>query len=290
MKAIVRVLCLAALGFIVGCSPLRVLNELIPSGGFRERSDLPYGSLPRQTLDVYVPEGVRGPAPVVVFFYGGRWQEGSRELYRFVGDALTSRGFVAVIPDYRVYPQVEFPEFVRDGALAVRWAKRNAHRFGGDPERVFVMGHSAGAHIAGLLATDERYLREAGLEGNALAGMIGIAGPYDFLPFEDADVRALMGPPEGWPATQPVRFVDGDEPPMLLLQGGGDETVKPRNATRLAERVREEGGCAKVIVYPGVGHIEIVVALFRPFRGLAPVLDDAAEWIRSLSTPSPPCA
>ena len=244
-----------------GCAPLQVANMLIPTDAFLLFEDLAYGELPRQKLDVYRPRGVRQPAPTIVFFYGGRWQRGSKELYRLLGATLARQGWTVVIPDYRLYPAVEFPTFVEDGAQAVRWVRENIREFGGDPEQIILMGHSAGAHIAALLALDERYLRGVDMQPSVIRGMIGLAGPYDFLPFTDADVRALMGPPEQWPETQPIHFVDGTAPPMLLLHGLEDETVRPRNSSALAARVREEGGCARAVFFPERSHIDILIAL-----------------------------
>ncbi len=269
----------ALLAGLTACAPLQVVNALVPSGEFTLREGVPYGPDPRQRLDVYRPLGADGDAPVVVFFYGGRWQRGSREAYRLLAYTLTRRGFVVVVPDYRLSPEVEFPVFVEDGARAVAWVREHVARFGGSPDRIALAGHSAGAHIAALLTLDEHYLRDAGIPRGTVRGTVGLAGPYDFLPFTDADVRALMGPPEQWPETQPIRFVDGTEPPMLLLYGARDRTVRPGNSLRLAERIDKAGGCARTIAYPGLGHIGIVVAFAAPFLGLAPVTRDAVDFV-----------
>ena len=265
-----------------GCAPLRVVNTLIPADAFLLFEDLAYGELPRQKLDVYRPRGVRQPAPTIVFFYGGRWQRGSKEQYRLLGATLARQGWTVVIPDYRLYPAVEFPTFVEDGAQAVHWVQENIGGFGGDPEQIILMGHSAGAHIAALLALDEHYLGSVGMQPSAIRGMIGIAGPYDFLPFTDADVRALMGPPEQWPETQPIHFVEGTPPPMLLLHGLKDKTVRPRNTRALAARIREQGGCARTIYFPELGHIDILVALAAaPLLDIQPgVLATVREFLR----------
>lgn len=273
-------LVLGAFALLAGCTPLGVLNALVLARDYDERPNLRYGELPRQQLDVYQPHGAPIPAPVVIFFYGGRWQTGSKSDYRFVGEALASKGFVAVLPDYRLYPEVKFPVFVEDAALSVRWVHDHAASFGGDPQRIYLMGHSAGAHIAALLNLDEHYLRAVGMDPHGIRAMAGLAGPYDFLPFEDADLRALFGPPQGWPSTQPINFVDGTEPPMLLLQGEADTTVKPRNATSLAAKIRQAGGSVKVVMYPNLNHWSILLALAAPFRGLAPVLGDVTAFFR----------
>jgi acetyl esterase/lipase len=274
------------LPLLMACQPLRLLNAVVPSSRWVHARDVTFGADERLRLDVYGgrPEGES--APIVVFFYGGSWQSGHRADYAFVGKALASRGFVVVIPDYRVYPPHGFPVFLEDAALAVRWAREHAGEIGGDPRRLFVMGHSAGAHIAAMLVADGRYLRTVGLDGGAIRGVVGLAGPYDFLPLKDPALKALFGPEDGHPTTQPVTFVDGDEPPMLLLHGKADRTVGPRNSRRLAKRIRERGGEVEEIVYERVGHAGILLALAAPFRFWAPVLHDVTRFVRERSAPS----
>lgn len=261
------------------CSPRRLAEGLLLGSHFVRATDQAYGPEARQRLDVYRPRAVRQGAPVVVFLYGGRWQSGSKDEYRLLGDALTRRGMVAVIPEYRLYPAVRFPGWVQDAARAVRWARDNAARYGGDPDHLIVVGHSAGAHTAALLALDERWLREAGVPAGAVRGFAALAGPVDTV-WTDADVQALMGPPAGWPGTYPATHISGTEPPLLLLHGADDGTVSPGNSPRLAARVRERGGCARAIVYRGVGHVGIMVAAMVPRVATAPVLADLEEFVR----------
>lgn len=263
---------------LVGRGGQYLVNALAP-GGYDRHAGLAYGDLPRQKLDVYVPRRVPDKAPVVVFFYGGRWQEGDRRRYKFVAQALTSRGFIAVLPDYRLYPQVRFPAFVEDGALAVKWAHEHARRYGGRAGSLFVMGHSAGAHIAALLALDGEFLRTVGGTRDWLAGMVGLAGPYDFLPLEADDLRDMFGPPPRFPATQPINHVDGQSPPLLLLQGLQDRTVFPKNARNLEQAVRSRGGSVKAVYYRRKAHINIIAALAAPLRFTGTVLTDIADFV-----------
>ncbi len=244
--ACLRVL-LVLLGLLAGCSPRRVAESLLLGSHFALTQGVAYGADARQKLDVYRPVEARGAVPVVVFLYGGRWNSGSRNDYRLVGDALTRRGWVAVIPDYRLAPAVTFPAWVEDGARAVRWVRDNAARFGGDSARIFVVGHSAGGHTAALLALDEHHLRGAGVPAGAVKGFVSLAGPVD-TPWTDADVQALMGPRSGWAATYPTTHVDGADPPLLLLHGGGDKTVSAQSSVRLAALIRERRGCSRVVV------------------------------------------
>jgi acetyl esterase/lipase len=271
---------LLAAALLGGCSPLVTLNQwLVPSDGYVLSGGLGYGPDPRQQVDVYVPARLDQPAPVVVFFYGGSWRSGSRAYYRFVGEALTSRGVIAVVPDYRLYPDVQFPAFVEDGARVVRWVHEHIAQYGGSTDRLFLMGHSAGAHIAALLATDPRYLAAHDLPRSTVRGLIGMAGPYAIDPQRYRITRAVFAPAEDAAATQPVSFVDGTVPPMLLLHGADDRTVYPINSRLLAERVTDRGGCARLIEYPDLGHIGIVLALAGPFREDGGVLDDASRFI-----------
>lgn len=271
---------IVALGFVAGCSPLALLNRATALTGTRASRDIPYGELPRQRLDLYRGPEVKPPAPVLIFFYGGSWQRGDKADYPFLGDALAAQGFLTLVADYRVYPDVKFPAFVEDGARVVRWARDHVAELGGDPKRIYLMGHSAGAHIAALLALDEHYLRDVGLDRSAVRGVVGIAGPYDFLPFHSETLKTLFGPAEAWPTTQPINFVDGREPPMLLLAGGWDKTVRPGNTRRLVARICERGGNAQAIIYPYLGHVTILGALSRPLRRIAPVLRDTVTFLK----------
>lgn len=270
---------------LVGCSPLGLINGAVSRGEFALEADLAYGPLERQKLDLYSPRERADPgSPVVVFVHGGYWDTGSKADYPFLAESLVSEGFTAAVVNYRLSPGTVFPGFVQDVALAVRWVKDNVARYGGDPTRVSLVGHSAGAHIAALLTLDGSYLAAVGLGREAIRATVGLAGPYDFLPFSpgNARLRRAMGPEAGWPDTQPIRFVDGDEPPMLLLHGGKDTTVDPANSAQLAARIREKGGLAEVRLYPGLDHITLVGALARAGRFLEPrVLPDIVDFLRS---------
>lgn len=284
MKPFRGFLAFSALILANGCSPAALVNALVPRGGYTVETAA-YGSGPRRTLDVYRPEHTDGPAPVVVFFYGGNWQSGDKGTYLFVGQALADRGYVVVIPDYRLYPEVRFPAFLQDNAAAVRWTMDNIAARGGDPTRVYLMGHSAGAYDAAMLTLDRQWLGAVGIDPDRdIKGTIGLAGPYDFLPLTDPKLKAIFGPEDRLAQTQPINFVDGREPPMLLIAGTDDETVDPGNTTRLAARIRSQGGAVTEKHYPGVGHIKLVGALAAPLRFLAPTLDDVTAF---LDRPSP---
>lgn len=269
----IRVLLLLALA---GCSPAALLNATVASGDTTVERGVRYMPGPRGLLDVYRPAHPAGP--LVVFLYGGSWSMGDRAMYAFLGRPLARRGAVVVVPDYRLVPDVHFPEFLQDNARAVAWAMRHAASLGADPNRVFVMGHSAGAYDAAMLALDPDYLAAAGEARGRLAGAIGLAGPYDFMPSDDAGAIAAFGAANR-PENDAVAHVDGAAPPMLLLHGAADTTVRPRNTDSLAARIRAKGGTVQVRTYPGVAHIGLVTAIAPLFQGRAPVLDDVAAFL-----------
>jgi acetyl esterase/lipase len=283
---IAALILIAGLAALFVWAPTFVLNAAAWGGDVQVERDLAYGGDDRLKLDIYRPAETGRRLPVVVFFYGGSWQSGDKSIYRFLGAALARAGIVAVIPDYRLYPPVRYPDFLRDSALAVRWAKDNAARFGGDPERLFLAGHSAGAYNAVSLAADRRWLAEQKLDPAAdLAGVIGIAGPYDFLPLESENLKIIFGPEAERPKTQPINYVDGKEPPLLLLRPAKDSVVDPGNSARLARRVTERGGVATVKTYERVGHLSIIGTYSPLLSFLAPARDDLVRFVRETGKP-----
>ena len=263
---------------LAACSPATLLGLVQPRAAGGEVEGAAYGSGPRNKMDIYLPAAGERPPPVVVFFYGGGWKTGDRAMYRFVGRDLAACGFLTVIPDYRVWPEVGFDGFMRDAAAAVAAARREAPRHGGDPSRLFLMGHSAGAHIAAMLALDPSWLGDTGVDTRtALSGMIGLAGPYDFLPLNDPVLEAIFAPVG--PRTQPITFAASASAPLLLLTGADDTTVRPANSLRLAARVNESGGQARAIVYPGLTHVTVLGSIAAPLRFLAPVREDICRFL-----------
>jgi acetyl esterase/lipase len=285
-----------ALALAVSCSPLKTFDALVPKdgGSIRVASDIAYGAGDRRQLDIYAPIArpasrmpmpmpmpMPAPMPVIVFFYGGSWSGGTRQGYAFVGRALAAQGFLVVIPDYRLVPEIRYPAFVEDGAAAVKWVEGHAGAYGGDPARIIVAGHSAGAYIAAMLALDDRWLGPA---RSAVRGFVGLAGPYDFLPFDVAASKAAFGQ---WPdpeETQPIHWAGAGDPPALLLAGAADETVRPRNSAALADRLRAAHVSVDMKLYAGLGHVGIATALARPFRGKAPVLADIVHFARQVTS------
>ena len=267
---------------LAACSPVRLLNAVVPDEGYTLRSDLAYGQRERQKLDIYVPDGLEAPAPVVVFFYGGSWQRGDRQSYRFIGEALSRAGIVTVIPDYRTYPEVRFPEFVHDGAAAVAWTRAQIAEHGGNPDHIVLMGHSAGAHIAALLALDEDYLAAVDMRPSDLAGLVGVAGPYAFDPLAYRSTRPIFAHLTDTDQALPVTFANQTAPPTLLLHGNNDRTVLPLNSERLATRLRTAGADVTYLPLADTGHIGIILSYAARFRGRDPVHAETVEFVRGL--------
>jgi len=264
------------------CSPVTVLNAVIPDNGYKRVANIEYGTHQRQKLDIYLPASSAADAAqkTIVFFYGGSWESGNKEDYKFVAEALSSAGFIVVIPDYRVYPEVKFPDFVYDSAQAVDWVKNNIASHGGDPAQVFVAGHSAGAHIAALLVLDNRYLASVGLKPNDVKGMVGLAGPYDFLPLKSNTLKTIFGPQQERWQSQPIHYVDGNNPPILLLVGMNDVTVLPRNSINLAAKIRENNGKVRLVEFDDYGHVAMVAKLAKPLRGEGQLLNEIITFTR----------
>jgi acetyl esterase/lipase len=273
-------------GVLAFTSPPRLLSHYDrviggTSGALQLAEGVPFGTR-GQKLDIWTPE--TSPdifLPVVVFWYGGGWAKGDRASYAFAGRALAREGFVVVVPDYRKVPEVRFPAFLDDGVEALAWVRDNAREFGGDPDRVVVMGHSAGAYQAVMLALDADRLKAGGIAPDFIKAGVGLSGPYDFYPFDKPRSIAAMGQ---WPRpleTQPIEFARADAPPLLLVTSEGDETVRPKNANNLAAKLRGLGAPVEVKNYGPLDHEEVVMALSEPFRSKGRVLADSAAFLRA---------
>jgi len=257
---------------------LPVINGTVPRTGYRIVPDLAYGPEPRQTLDLYIPDGLTAPAPVLLFFYGGSWQSGTKAVYRAFGQAFAGEGIVTAVADYRLYPKVKYPAFLEDGALAFRFLREQVRAQGGDPDRLFVCGHSAGAYIAAMLAVNARYLGAVGETPSSMRGAIGIAGPYDFLPLHDPVLIDIFGGDRVM-ATQPIKYVAPGAPPMLLTHGTKDATVGAGNSRRFAKRLSDAGNAVELIEYEGIGHLGIVLSLARGLRRRTTLYADMLRFI-----------
>ena len=273
---------LAALSLLAACAPTATLNALTPRDTHSVTQAVAYGNHPRQKLDIYKPAQAAavGGYPVVVFFYGGSWTSGERANYAFVGEALASRGVLTMVADYRLYPEVRYPDFLTDSALALAYGLKQAEALGGNPKRVFVMGHSAGAYNAAMLALDGRWLKGAGHDPAELAGFIGLAGPYDFLPMTNLTTQPVFFHPNYPAGSQPAAYVSRQSPRSFIGAAKKDSLVDPqRNSVAIAAQLEAAGVPTTLKMYDRVNHVTLAAAMSAPLRWLAPVLDDVAAFI-----------
>ena len=287
-----RILCLVfalLLGLLLtaGCSPLQTLSKLSDNGAYRRVPDLAYGPEARQRLDLYLPQARDEAAPLVLFFYGGGWRRGARESYEFVAAALAEDGFVVAVPDYRVWPEVRYPAFVEDGAAALAWLAQTGPRYGVNADRQVLMGHSAGAHIAALLALDPARRASAGAGDVEIAGLVGLAGPYDFLPLDEDSYLQEVFPPDTRAASQPIGYVSPDDPPALLIHGADDSLVEPGNSERLAQALAAAGVDVTLRIYADEGHASVAAALAPPLEFVAETRSETLAFLRRVGAAAP---
>jgi len=300
-----RVAIAATAGFLSACSAITfgIANAPAGFGPFERNADISYGTDKRQRLDVYVPKSdgqthtdaanagahaltaLPSGRPVVIFWYGGSWQSGSKADYRFVGAALAERGFVTVLPDYRLYPDVKFPDFLDDAAHAVAWVQGHAQEFGGDPHRVVLMGHSAGAHTAAYLALNREFLAKRGAKPEWVVGLVGLSGPYALAP-NTRTLNRIFAAPWGESDWQPVRFVTAQAPPTFLAHGLSDSLVSVRQAEQLRDALQAKGVRVETELYPDKGHAATVAGFSKPARGSSPTLDQAVAFLGTLTSTS----
>lgn len=289
-RAVKRLVALVAAAFaavaaLAACSPIGAVNAFVRSDTYRLEEGVAYGPLPRHRLDIYTPAAAAPAAgwPVVVFFYGGNWTNGERGEYRFVGEALAARGVLTLVADYRLYPQTTYPGFLEDSARALAWGLDRAKALGGDPKRVFVMGHSAGGYNAAMLALDARWLRASGHAPGELRGWIGLAGAYEFFPLEPGQpARPVFHHPDYPPGGQPIEHAGAASPKAFLAAPEKDPVVSPERSTMaMAAKLRAAGVAVELHRYGGVSHSLLIGSFARPLRGLAPALDDVVAWINT---------
>lgn len=267
---------------LAGCNKASLLNATVSGSAYKLQKDVVYGDHSRAKLDIYKPKKPLENAPLVMFVYGGSWQEGSKKDYLFAAQGFAAAGYTTLVPDYRVYPEVIFPTFVQDIAAAVAWSQRQSFDGTGKPQKVVLVGHSAGAQISMLLNLDQRYLAEQGLNNcSAIAGVIGLAGPYDFLPLSEQVYKNIF-PEDIRDQSQAINFANASSPPVLLLAGDADKTVGLKNSRNLNAKMQQLGAQVEFKVYPDVGHVGMVLPLASLFRGRAPVLQDSLSFIKRL--------
>jgi acetyl esterase/lipase len=276
---------IVAAGALSACTRLGLLtlNTVASFSDYARQTDLVYGPAPANTVDLYLPRHA-DRTPIVVFFFGGGWNSGDKSSYKFVGAALAAAGVIVVMPDYSLYPGAKFPRFMQDAAQAVAWTRAHAREWGGDPQQLFLVGHSSGAYIAILLALDQEYLQQVGGSSRWLRGVAGLAGPYDFLPFTESYLDDLFGPPANFPRSQPINFVRTQAPPLLLMHGLRDTRVSPNNTRSLTAALERIGAPVTTRYFPQADHADLVAA-FSPARKGLPVLRDILAFIADQPVP-----
>lgn len=274
----------AILSSLAACSPLALYNGTVPKdAGSTVVRAIAYGEAERQMLDVYRPnDRADGGHPVVFFIYGGAWNSGARGDYDFVGRAFAARGYVTVIADYRLVPDIAYPVFIEDGAKALAWTVETITDHGGDADRLYLAGHSAGAYNAVMLAMAPEFLAAEGVSRSVIDGVAALSGPYDFLPFDEPETIAAFGRASDADATQPIKRPAAGSPPMLLIHGEADDRVMPHNSTALADHLRAAGVPVDLDLLPGADHADTLLALSRPFREDLPVLDTIDGFFQTL--------
>ncbi|MEG8045406.1 alpha/beta hydrolase [Sphingomonas aerolata] len=275
------VILIAGTAFTAGPGTLSVLDGVMGGGRgtARIREGVPFGTH-GQKLDVWRPSGgAKTGLPVLIFWYGGGWVHGSRSAYAFAARAYAKAGYVVVMPDYRKVPDVRFPAFLQDGAEAVKWTRDHIEAAGGDPNRIAVAGHSAGAYTVAMLTLDPRWLRAEGVDPRIIKAAVGLCGPYDFYPFTARRAIDAMQGAADPVMTQPIHFARRDAPPMLLVSAGDDTQVKAHNADNLTAKLTGLGAPVRHVDYPGLSHEDVAMALSKPFRGKAPVLADSVAFL-----------
>lgn len=263
-----------------GETPPRLLEALMPRPTMTFVGDVAYGPRRRQQMDLYLPQDPRHRRRLIVFAYGGAWGAGARRTYRFMAHALVACGFSVAIPDYRLFPEARFPDFIHDTAAAVAWLHRHGVDYGIDGSRLALIGHSAGAYNAIVAALDPSYLEEVGASPGIIRGIVGLAGPYDFNPVDYVETREIFAPSRDNPArAQPLALVRRLAPPTLLVHGLADRLVLPFHSESLAAALAAQGNEVTLKLYPRHGHVGVLLALARPFQRVFRVLDDTLGFL-----------
>jgi acetyl esterase/lipase len=272
---------------LLGCKGafFQAVNLGADRDGLTVVEDVSFDPEHQLAMDVYRPVG-DATLPTLVFFYGGSWKSGRREWYRWAGQMLARQGFVVAVPDYRHWPPVRVEGFLQDAARAVAYVHAHAAEWHGDPDRLFLVGHSAGSYIASMLAVEPRWLEVNGMKPTQITAVVGLAGPYDFVPIHDEDFIAMFGATlEEQQRLEPMSNIGHSSPPMLLLHGNADDLVEPTNATAMAAAMAAKGRSAKVIMYPDLGHITLLLNMREKE---SKVRDDVVAFLRAHGARPPP--
>lgn len=258
-------------------TPGFLLNALTPSSTYTKIKGQSFGSGPRDTLDIYRAKKPKTDAPVLVFIHGGAWEAGSKDLYKFLAEGFTKSGYDIVLPNYRLYPEAKFPNFLDDNANAVAFT---AKAFPGRP--LVLAGHSAGAYNALMLALRDEFLAKAGIKlCETVIGVISLSAPVGVLPLEGERLIEIF-PDRHAGEDGILNIVKSPTLPFFLGHGENDTTVNPVNSTLLAEKIIARGGRAEVKIYPDLSHIGPAKVLSRHFEKDSTLKPDIIKFLESL--------
>ena len=266
-------LCLASTLFLASCSGVSILNTITPSGSYKLTKDISYTDGARQALDIYAPDDPKVDAPIVVYIHGGSWSEGDKKIYKFIGEAFASEGYTTVIPNYRLYPDAVYPEFVNDTAAAIAFTAKRFKR------PIIVVSHSAGAYNAMMVTVDPSYLKAQGMDVcETIAGTVGLAGPYGAFPLKEEPYITIF-PNKHMGDDAPVQRKLGPTPPVFLPIGDKDTTVSDLHSRELAKKIKARGGKVEFKLYPGLNHTDVVKVLSKYFDEDASLKADILTFI-----------
>lgn len=272
---------LLSVSLLIGCSAAGALNAVTPTGSYDRDKNIAYGNLARQNMDVYLTKRPRPGAPVIVFVYGGSWTDGKKSMYKFVAEGFTKEGYNVVVPNYRLFPEIRYPDMIRDTGLAIQ---QTAQLFPGQP--LVLMGHSAGAYNV-LMSAMAPEISGVDVCGR-VSGVISLSGPTGAYPLTEEPYITIF--PERFTSSDaPIRRASRPLPPILLVNGEDDTTVGPENAVHMADALGAAGKAAQYRIYPGMNHIDPVRVLSRHFDGGSPLKDDLISFIDSLPKAGPFC-
>jgi len=233
----------------------------------------------RQQLDLYLPKH-EAPSACVMFVHGGTWKSGHKDDYAFVGQTLAAHGIATAVVGYRLFPEVKFPEFTNDVAQALGWLQRNGEQHGVNIDQGVVMiGHSAGAHLASLVALDPIYSNQFGFSPSFIQGVIGLAGIYSFRP-ENSELMSEIFQPAASPndffEAKPINYLKGGGVPLYLMHGRKDQTVVCQSAERMFKNAMLAGHPVDIHVEEKYGHV-------RPLLDFLSVMPNHRRFMKKIT-------
>ncbi|XID75472.1 alpha/beta hydrolase [Alkanindiges sp. WGS2144] len=269
-------------------SGTRLLNG-ITFKNFNARYNIAYGHEQRQKLDVYQPLETGSntqPWPVILFVHGGSWKAGDKDEYLFVGESFTRAGYVTVVMNYRLAPVHQYPDYIRDTAQAIQWINQHIARYGGNPNQIVVVGHSAGAFNVVETVDNKRWLAEVNVPVSSIKAVVGIAGPYSY-DFRGGDTHTAF-PADAVPdQVMPDRHVRADAPPHLLLIGSKDHFVKASNAYKMQEALQKHQVPVQIEVIKGANHISIMAAVASRLAWYKSTRQQILDYLDKVLNPEP---